>query len=79
MGSVSAMESIDRVLKRYGTQIMRELRREYKSKLIRKFSLENGIYEVRIEAELKDGTTLQLKGIDIDELAERYPDCEVGY
>lgn len=79
MGSVSAMESVDRVLKKYSTQIKRELRREYKSKLIRSFTLENGIYEIKVEAELKDGSSLEMKPIDIDTLAERYPECEVGY
>jgi len=79
VGSVSAMESVDRVLKKYSTQIKRELRREYKSKLIRSFTLENGIYEIKVEAELKDGSSLEMKPIDIDTLAERYPECEVGY
>lgn len=79
MGSVSAMESIGRVLKKYSTQIKRDLRCEYPSRLIKKFSLENGIYSIEIEAELTDGTSLQLKPLDIDELAERHPDCKVGY
>ena len=26
-----------------------------------------------------DGTLLDLQPFDIDELAERFPDCEVGY
>ena len=79
MGSVSGMKSIDRVLKKYSMQIKRELRREYRSKLIKQFHLENGIYSIEIEVELADGTSLQLKQLDIDELAERYPDCKVGY
>ena len=79
MGSASAMGSIDRVLKKYSTQIKRELRREYPSRLIKRFSLENGIYSIEIEAELTDGTSLRLKPLEIDELAERYPDCKVGY
>jgi len=79
MGSASAMESIDRVSKKYSTQIKRELRREYPSRLIKRFSLENGIYSIEIEAELTDGTSLQLRPLEIDELAERYPDCKVGY
>ena len=79
MGSASAMESIDRVMRKYSTQIKRELRREYPSRLIKKFSLENRIYSIAIEAELTDGTSLQLNPLDSDELAERYPDCKVGY
>lgn len=33
----------------------------------------------RTEAELTDGTRLPMKPYDIDELAERFPDCKVGY
>ena len=79
MGSVSAMESIDRVLTKYSTQIKRELRQQYRTKLIRRFHLGNEIYAIGIEAELTDGTLLGLKPLDIDELAERYPGCKVGY
>jgi hypothetical protein len=79
MGSVSAMESIDRVIRKHGSRIRRELRREYKSRLIRRFTLSNQTYEIAISAELADGTWLELKPLDIDGLAERYPDCKVGY
>ena len=79
MGSVSAMNSIDRVLKKHGREMERELRKEYRSKLIRGSTLTNEIYSIDIEAELTDGTRLQLKPYDIDELAERFPDCRVGY
>lgn len=79
MGSVSAMESIERVLKKHGRQLERELRREYRSKLIRRFTLSNETYSIGVEAELTDGTHLALKAYDIDELAERFPDCKVGH
>jgi hypothetical protein len=73
------MKSVDRVLKKYGTQIKRELRQDYRSRLIKGFHLENGIYSIEIDAELKDGTLLRLKPLDIDDLADRYPDCGIGY
>jgi hypothetical protein len=79
MGSVAAMESINRVLTRHGEDLERELRERYPSNLIRRFSLENGIYHIAVQVELVDGTALALESIDIDGLAERFPDCEVGY
>lgn len=79
MGSTAAMESVGRVLTRHGRELLRELRKRYPSKLIRRFSLENNIYRIAVDAELTDGTSLSLEPFDIDELAERFPDCEVGY
>lgn len=79
MGSVSAMNSIDRVLKKHGRQLQRSLRKEYPTKLITRFELENQIYSIGITAYLSDGTALELKPLDIDELAQKYPDCKVGY
>ena len=79
MGSASAMESIDRVLNKHGRQIERELRRKHRSKLIRRFLLSNELYSIGVDAELADGTRLALSPLDIDDLAERFPDCRVGY
>ncbi len=79
MGSTAAMESISRVLTHHGEELQRELRERYPSNLIRTFSLENSIYAIAVEAELVDGTVLSLEPFDIDGLAERFPDCEVGY
>ena len=79
MGSASAMESINRVLERHGAELEKELRDRYPSKFIRRFSLDNNIYSISVEAELTDGTCLVLAPYDIDDLAERFPDCEVGY
>ena len=79
MGSTAAMNSIDRVLKKHGQEFKQELRERYPSKLIRRFTLGNKLYVLSVQAELTDGTILDLKGYDIDDLAERFPDCEVGY
>ena len=79
MGSASAMESINRVLERHGAELVEELRERYPSKLIRRFSLDNNIYSISVEAELTDGTSIVLEPYDIDDLAERFPDCDVGY
>ena len=79
MGSTSAMESINRVLEKHGAELEKELREQYPSKLIRGFSLENNLYSISVHAELTDGTCLVLEPYDIDDLAERFPDCEVGY
>ncbi len=79
MGSVSAMNSIDRVLARHGKELEAELREDYPTKLIKRFTLENHIYAIAVEAKLVDGTVLNLNPFDIDALADRFPDCEVGY
>ena len=79
MGSSAAMQSIDRVLRKHGEELGNNLWTQYKSKLIRRFMLANDIYRISVTAELQDGTFLQLKPYDIDELAERFPDCKVGY
>ena len=79
MGSTAAMNSIDRILAKHGKELRSELRERYPTKLIRRFRLENHIYSIAVEAELVDGTVLNLNPFDIDALADRFPDCEVGY
>ena len=73
------MNSISRVLKRHAAELKTELRERYPSNLVRRFCLETGIYSVAVQAELVDGTVLDLEPFDIDQLADRFPDCEVGY
>ncbi len=79
MGSTAAMNSIDRVLAKHGKELRSELRERYPTKLIKRFTLENNIYSISVQAKLTDGTLLDLEPYDIDALAERFPDCEVGY
>ncbi len=79
MGSTSAMESINRVIEKHSAELKQELHERYPSKLIRDFSLENNLYSISVQAKLTDGTVLDLEPFDIDTLAERFPDCEVGY
>ena len=61
------------------TQIKRQLRQEYRTKLTRRFHLSNEAYAIGIDAELTDGLRLDLKPLEIDELAERYADSKAGY
>ena len=79
MGDFIRMKSIQRILDKYGPQIKRELRREYPTRLIKRFILENGISEISMHAQLTDGTCLVLASYRIKALAERYPDCGVQY
>jgi hypothetical protein len=79
MGSISAMNSIDRVLAEHGGELEARLRESYPSKLIRRFDLSNNMYSVAVQAELTDGTMVDLEPFDIDQLGEEFPDCEVGY
>lgn len=73
------MRSMERVLKKHGGELNAEIRSRYPSKLIRRFSLGVNIYSIDVEAELTDGTVLALEPYDIDALAERFADCDVGY
>jgi hypothetical protein len=77
MGALSAMSSINRVLEKHGE----EIRREYlsSSPLVADVELDNAVWGIKVLYVLRDGTVLEGPLLDIDELAEAYPDCEVGY
>ena len=82
MGSVSAMNSLNRVLESLGDELIVEIYENLpmtmKDLLGVEVSLEGNIYEIKVFLELPDGT-IELRPYDIDELAERFPDCEIGY
>ena len=85
MGSSSAMASLNRVLERHGDELAREVLAELPKSLVEAFgltidqvSLENNLYTIEVSVRIAD-EWLSLRPLDIDELAERYPDCEVGY
>ena len=42
-------------------------------------ALSNEVHRIQVEWEFEDGITLPGPSMDIDSLAERFPDCEVGY
>ena len=82
MGDLSAMSSIERVLERHGDEIREEWAQEVPEALAEVFSqviLSNNIHEIQVEWEFRGGGTLPGPCIDIDLLADQYPDCEVGY
>ena len=82
MGDLSAMSSIQRVLERHGDEIREEWAQEVPEALTEVFSqviLSNNINEIQVEWEFRGGGTLLGPCMDIDILAERFPDCEVGY
>ena len=85
MGSLSAMKSLERVLERHGAELEREAqpappgtRLVYVGTV-----LENSLYAISVEHEFRTeaGEPVFIEGqpFDIDALAERFPDCEVGY
>ena len=82
MGDLSAMSSIERVLERHGDEIREEWAQEVPEALAEVFShviLSNNIHKIQVEWKFKGGGTLPGPSIDIDLLADQYPDCEVGY
>ena len=78
MGSMSAMSSIERALERHGDSLRAELLKQAKSSLVKDVMLGNNVYEIDVVYVLADGTELEGRPIDIDELAGWFPD-EVGY
>ena len=82
MGDLSAMSSIERVLERHGDEIREEWAQDVPEALTGLFSqviLSNNIHEIQVEWEFRGGGILPGPCMDIDILAERFPDCEVGY
>ena len=82
MGSISAMNSIDRVLEKHGEEIRKTYEEQVPPILKDVFSrvdLANTTYHIEVTWVFKGGATLEGPAIDIDTLADDYPDCEVGY
>lgn len=79
MGSISAMNSINRVLELHGNKIKARLLEGIKSSLVKDILLFNNVYEIQVVYVLADDTEIVGYPLDIDRLAEEYPDCEVGY
>ena len=82
MGGISAMNSIERVLERHGDEIREEWAQKIPEDLAKVFSqviLSNDVYRIQVEWEFRSGGTLPGPHMDIDTLAERFPDCDVGY
>ena len=82
MGGVSAMSSIARVMEKHAEEIQQDYLQEIPDEFrdtITGVVLTGDTYHINVEWELKTGHTLSAGSIDIDTLAERYPDCDVSY
>ena len=82
MGGISAMNSITRVLEKHGEEIQKGYSNGIPETLrdqVTGVALTNECYSIRVFWELSTGDTLEGPSIDIDSLAENYPDCNVGY
>ena len=82
MGGIAAMNSINRVMEAHGDEIQKEWAEQVPDNLRDTFTqviLEGKNYGIQVEWEFRGGATLQGPFIDIDELAERFPDCNVAY
>lgn len=81
MGSISAANSINRVLESHGNEIREEMLSQVPEgarQTVTDVALENNGYSIGITWMM--GTEgIPGPEIDIDTLAERYPDCNVGY
>jgi hypothetical protein len=86
MGSVSAMASIERVLAAHRDELITEEQIAASGTVLKYLgaSIEGKLYEAVITHTFlnpKTGRKFYVTGrtFDIDELGERFPDCEVGY
>ena len=86
MGSMSAMSSIDRVLAAHGDELRDEViaalptaLRELSPRVV----LSNNTYSIQVDVQFGgydgDPETLEIAPYYIDDIPERFPDCEVGY
>ena len=77
MGGLSAMHSIARVLETHGDEIREEWAQKVPESIrgtFKEVMLENEIHGIQLSWRFEDGN-LDGPMIDIDELAESYPDC----
>jgi hypothetical protein len=82
MGSISAMNSINRVLEKHGAELRQELVEQFNAPLralLAHVDLDNATYGIKVTYRFKDDSWVDGLLLDIDELGERFPDCEVGY
>lgn len=82
MGSVSAMSSLNRVLAAHGDEIASEMMADLSDQgreVVANVILTNQVYGIETAWQLKNGVTLEGPKLDIDDLTERFPDCEVAY
>ena len=86
MGSIAAMSSIERVLDLHGAELLAEHRLDVSPGTMLTYletTLSNNVHNVSVEHTFRapDGRLVILCGepIEIDTLAERYPDSRVGY
>ena len=81
MGDLSAMNSITRVMETHGEKIKEEWARQVPDSVrgtFREVILDNSLRGIQVSWQFEDGS-LDGPLIDIDQLADDYPDCEVGY
>ena len=75
------MSSIARVLETHGDRIREKWARQVPQSIrgtFKEVMPGNEVHGIRVSWNFQDGS-LDGPVIDIDELAEEYPDCEVGY
>ena len=82
MGSISAMNSLDRVLKAHEKKLIDGVKENLPKEILDlkpKIELVNECYHIDVVLVFPSGSTLTLSPFDIETLAERFPDCKVGY
>lgn len=82
MRDMSAINSINRVIEHHGDAIAAKYREQVPEILRGLFiavGLVNEIHALRITWDFWDGSFLQGPSINIECLADAYPDCAVGY
>lgn len=82
MGSLSAASSLNRVITAHGDEIQQQYMEEVPERwrtTVTGVVLENNTYTIETYWQFADGATIPGPVLDIDDLKDQYPDCEVGY
>ena len=82
MGALSAQSSLNRVLEAHGEELQQEYLAVVPEAIqphLHGVDLYNNTYSLDVLWVFKDGAVLDGPSISIDDLADRFPDCEVGY
>ena len=76
------MNSIQRVLERHGDEIREKWAQEvpeFLAGFFRKVILSNEIRKIQVHWEFRGGGIFPGPCMDIDDLAERFPDCDIDH
>lgn len=73
--SILSWSFIERILDSKQDEILERLHNQHPSGFIKSYWLHNGVNQISINVELKDGITLSLEPLYLSNLLKQFPDC----